>query len=235
MGVRTVAGLALVALLGLGVGWGVGEARESAPVAVDLTPLPASGPAYPRDKRVVVEPDPDFPALARNLPSHREKVGTGPFALSVDIPDGWQRSLKSFGEWGWYPPPGVPTPSNPATYNTYFMRIRLVGNLHQSITEAMDQRIANLRKATGVANFDVEVRTADTFQATYVTDRHLRVTIERFIDSDREPGVAYATIAVVGRQVDRDGMINLLENVTDSALDAAEAEDGPSASASPAG
>lgn len=233
MGVRSVAGLAVLALLGLGLGWGWGDMRESTPTAADLTPLPASGPAYPRDRPVVVEPDNDFPALARNLPLKRTRLGSGPFALSVGVPEGWQRSLKSFGEWGWYPPPGVPSSTNPATYNTYFMRIRLVGNLHQSIDAAIDQRISNLRKATGVANFTLDYRSADTFQATYVSDRHLRVTIERFIDSDREPGVAYATIAVVGREVDRDGMTNLLENVTDSALDAAAA--AAQADPSPAG
>lgn len=235
MGVRTVAGLAVLALLGLGAGWGVGEVRQPQPADADATPIVASGPSYPHNKPVIIKRDSDFPTLVRNLPSHEETLGKGVNKLTVQIPDGWVRYVRE-GEVRWYPPPGVPTAADPTTLNTYFMRITLIGQYGQTIGEALDRRISALRGATGVARFHVENRSSDTFNATYVSDQHLRVTLERFISSPAEPDVAFASIAVIGRAIDRDGLTSLLENVTDSAVNslaAAAAKDDPSDSPSP--
>ncbi|WP_182524945.1 hypothetical protein [Nocardioides dongkuii] len=203
-----VAALAL-ALVGLAAGYGVGALRGGEPGTIPVAaPLPAASPAYPRDPEVTVRPDPDFPTLERNLPVRPVRLGEPPFDLRLLVPRGWIRSDATMGASQWYPPPGPDL-----TENTYFLRVRFVASLFTGVEEARDARIEALGSASGISELDVESRSADTFVATYVSEGYRRVTMERFV-TDGRSGNAFASIAVIGREEDRDGLTSLLEAVT---------------------
>ncbi len=167
-------------------------------------PVAAVSPSYPVIP-VVVLPDPDLPALRAGLPLHRVGVGTAPFDLSVPVPRGWEQSIPSAGEWRWYPPPR-------AVLNTYFLRVRLIGNQYQSVDRAVAARLDALRSADDVEELEVLSSAGDGFVAEYVSKGYRRVTMETYV---AQPGtdVAYALIALIGRREDRAGMTDLFDRV----------------------
>lgn len=209
MGLRGALVAMALAVVGALAGGLVAGSRSDAPAAFGPpVPLAAASPAVPTDPPVEISPDPDYPALVRGLPTTRVVVGTAPFTLSVPIPDGWVRSDSAAGEWRWFP-----GPPDDVKY-TYFLRVRLIGNDYQSIESALTSRIAALESATAVEDLDVEYRSRDTFVSTYVEGGYKRVSYERFIGTGPADPTAYASIAVIGRESDRDGLSALLEKVT---------------------
>lgn len=202
------AGLVLALVLAGGAGGGyllgatddeTGSASFSGP-----EPIAAVSPSYPVN-RVVVLPDPDEPALSPGIPLRRVSVGTAPFDLSLPVPRGWERSDPAAGEWRWYPGPGL-------VLNTYFLRVRLIGNQYQPIDRALADRLDALRSAEDVEDLEVLASTADGFVAEYVSGGYRRVTMEAYV---AQPGTdsAYALIALVGRRQDRAGMTDLFDRV----------------------
>lgn len=198
-------GLALVLAVVTGViGYWLGTDRASTPLSFAADPVPASSPSYPAMPAVVIA-DPDFATLRPDVPLREATVGTPPFDLTLPVPGHWSRTNPTSGEWRWYPPPEF-------VANTYFLRVRLIGNSYQTVATALDQRINALKGAGDVSDFHVESRTADGFVASYVTDQHRRVAVEQFIaspDSDQ----AYAWIALIGRERDRAGLEDLFPRV----------------------
>ncbi len=100
------------------------------------------------------------------------------------------------------------------------MRVRLVSNNFQAISSALEERIENLSGAEGVADFDLESESNDTFVANYVSEGYRRVAMETFVSTNPDD-LADVWIAVVGRERDRDGLIDLLARIRDgvSAVD----------------
>lgn len=200
---------ALLAVVGVAGGYGVGALQTTAPATISVAaPVPAQDPSYPTVPEVTVLPDPDFPTLARNLDYRTVQIGTDEFPLELQVPRGWIGTTPTPGEWRWYPPPGPDQ-----TSNTYFLRVRTVANQYAAVPTALEERIADLSGAESVSDFDLESQSADTFVATYVSSEHTRVAMERFI-TDGASENAYAWIAVVGRERDRDGLTSLLESVS---------------------
>lgn len=195
-----------IALLGVTVGYGVAALRRDEPTTfAAITPVRAQDPSVPVDPLEIL-PDPTTPPpLAPGTPVRPRTVGTSPFDVTVPVPRGWVQTAPTSGEWRWYPPPGL-------TYNTYFLRVRLVGNSYRPIPIARDQRIADLEGADGVDDFHLEEQTAGGFVATYVTDRHRRVAMEHFL-GDGGSDTAYASVALIGREADRQGMADLFRRV----------------------
>lgn len=204
-------GLAVAVLLAaVGAAGGVGIARWTAdePNRLDeSTPVAASSPSVPTNPPVEVLPDPSTPALATDLPTHRETVGQAPFSLSLPVPDGWSRSNSRPGVWTWM------VPTNPD--RTYLLRVTLPSGF-STIPTALADRIAALDGATGIEEFEVESQTADGFVASYVLDGYRRVTMERFLSLDGSQTV-YTSIALIGREVDRAGMTALLDTLSEGA------------------
>jgi hypothetical protein len=195
----------LLALVGAAAGVGLARVLDDDPVAVaEVVPAVATDPSVPTDPPVQVLPDPTTPPLATDLPTHVATVGQKPFGLSLPVPDGWTRSDPKAGEWRWF------VESNPL--NTYVLRVVLPSG-YASIGTALQTRIDALDGATGIQEFTVESQTADTFIATYVSEGHRRLTMERFLSLDGSQTV-YANVALVGRMVDRDGMADLLDRIT---------------------
>ncbi|MFC5731372.1 MULTISPECIES: hypothetical protein [Nocardioides] len=170
----------------------------------DPEPVAAVSPSYPVNP-VVVLPDPDKPALRAGLRLHRVRVGTAPFHLGLPVPRGWERSVPAAGEWRWYPPPGL-------VLNTYFLRVRLIGNQYQPVEQAITSRLDALRTADDVEDFRVLSLTADGFVAEYVSAGYRRVTMEKYVVRNGADA-AYAWIALVGRRQDRPGMTDLFDRV----------------------
>lgn len=170
-------------------------------------PVAAVSPSYPVDP-VVVLPDSDRPALQPDLPLHRATVGAAPFDLALPVPRGWDRSVPSAGEWRWYPPPGN-------VVNTYFLRVRLIGNQYQPVDRAVDARLDALRSSENVKGLEVLSRTDTSFVAEYVSDGYRRVTMEAYLakEDSADSDAAYAWIALVGRRADRRGMNDLFGRI----------------------
>jgi hypothetical protein len=199
---------------GLAGGYAFGELRDEDPgTASHATPLPAE-PSVPIPAAPDVLPDPDSPPLPVNLPTRPTHLSTGShgYGLTVDEPIGWRRN--HLGEaWTWA------VPENPT--NTYVLRVTILAGLHQSVAVAKAARISALLDAVAQGNledFHVESQTGDTFIATYVNDGYRRVTMERIISDSFGPvdRGAYAVAAVTGREVDREGLTDLVQRTADS-------------------
>lgn len=167
-------------------------------------PVPAVSPSYPVNQ-VVVRPDPDNPPLQAGVDLHKVTVGTKPFDLTLRVPRGWVRSIPAAGEWRWYPPPGL-------VLNTYFLRVRLIGNQYQTVERAVAARIDALRSADDVDDFRLLSSSDSGFVADYVSDGYRRVTMEVYLAQEGQDQ-AYAWIALVGRRADRAGMADLFARV----------------------
>lgn len=206
MRVRWIGLTLALALLGLAAGYAAGTLSRDAPTAFAvITPVPAQDPSVPVIP-VEVLPDPTTPPpLAPGIALRPRTVGTSPFDLTVPVPRGWVQTAPTSGEWRWYPPPGL-------TLNTYFLRVRQIGNSYQPITVARDERIADLEDADAVDDFHLEERTAGGFVATYVSDQHRRVAMEQFLGSGGSD-TAYAWVALIGREADREGLADLFRRV----------------------
>lgn len=167
-------------------------------------PVAAVSPSYPVNP-VVVLPDSDRPALQPGLPLRPVSVGAAPYDLTLPVPRGWDRSVPGAGEWRWYPPPGN-------VLNTYFLRVRLIGNQYQPVDRAVDSRLDALRSSDDVEGLEVLSRTETGFVAEYVSDGYRRVTMETYLAQDGSEA-AYAWIALVGRRTDRSGMDDLFGRI----------------------
>jgi hypothetical protein len=202
-------GLAVtLAVVGAAAGYGLGVLLQDEPTTFAAArPVPASSPSIPVTPPEVL-PDPTTPPpLPPGLPLEPQTIGDAPFELDVPVPVGWVRTNPSSGEWRWYPQPGPQQ-----TENTYFLRVRLIGNAYRRVSKARDGRIADLENATGVADLHLEERTLNGFVANYVAYRHRRVTMDAFI---KPPDSLYADawIGVVGRESDRAGLADLYQRI----------------------
>ncbi|WP_243059498.1 hypothetical protein [Nocardioides sp. SR21] len=198
-------GLALaLVLLGSAAGYAYGHESDEGPRDVGAAhPIAAVDPSWPAEPAEVL-PDSPFPALATGVKTHLETVGSEPFALRVPIPNHWVRSNSALNEWKWYP-------ADDFEYNTYFLRVGSIGP-HQPIPTVLSQRIAALEGAESVKDLDIESQTADSFTATYVSDKHRRLNMERVLPAP--DGTAMVWIALIGRMSDREGMAELFPRIT---------------------
>jgi hypothetical protein len=195
----------LLAAVGAAAGVGVATWTAEEPATLAGTaPVSAADPAVPTDPPVDVLPDPSTPPLDPEVRTHTETIGQEPFDLELPVPNGWSRSNSRPGVWTWI------VTDNPE--NTYLLRVSLPSG-YSTIGAALDDRVAALEGATGIQEFTLEDKTADTFVATYVLDGHRRLTMERFLSLDGTQTV-YAQVALIGREVDRDGMAALLDKIS---------------------
>ncbi len=199
--------LALVAL-GVAAGYGIGALRQPGPTTfARARPVPASDPSIPVIPPQVL-PDPTTPPpLATGLRLVSRTVGDPPFELVVPVPRGWVQTNPTSGEFRWYPPPGPQQ-----TLNTYFLRVRLIGNSYRTVTAARDGRIGDLQNAADVDDFHLESESTGGFVASYVADEHRRVAMEEFLAPSGQP-FADAWIALIGRESDRSGLADLLPRI----------------------
>lgn len=207
MGAVTARGLGwalLIAVLGGAGGYGLAVLlNDDDPAAIDTAPVVAVSPSFPTDPPVVIKPDPPYPVLERGLPLHPVRVGSESFGVTVPVPKGWARTDTDLVESKWAPP-GAPL-------NSYLLRVKIVSGLRLTIEDALEQRRTALESV--VTDWHLENDGADTFTATYVNDDHKRLAVERFLSLDGSD-TAFVTIAVIGRESDREGVNDLLARVS---------------------
>lgn len=207
---------AVVVLLALGggaAGYAVARAGHEPPAPLgEVRPMQAVDPAYPTDRPVLVREDRDDPALALDLPLQRVELGTPPFTVSVSVPKGWVRSDSAGGEWRWYPPPGPD-----AAENLYFLRVRQVANLFQSVPVARAARRSALATASEVQALEVVEETYDGLEVSYVSEGYRRHSLERWLTTPGSGETAQYYLGMIGRGVDRDAMAELLDRIAASA------------------
>jgi hypothetical protein len=105
-----------------------------------------------------------------------------------------------------------PAPYDDTIKNTYFVRVRLVANQYLSVAAQLDTRIRALSTASGIEDFTLESRSFDALVANYVSEGYRRVAMEQYV---AKPGqdTAFAYVAVIGREQDRDGLADLLDRL----------------------
>jgi hypothetical protein len=208
-------GVAVVLLcVGVAGGYAVADRTSDEPSTSDaLDPVPAVSPAMPTPPEFEILPDSKFEALQPDLPSHveelrRTKRGAG---ASVRVPDGWlQTRLPDSQTWTYAPAVNIK--------NTYSMRVDLTIGLRQAVSVAKTARLAALQSAQDEGNIqrlEITAETEDGFEARYLFEGYLKVTMERWVAE--EGGPAYADIAVTGRTVDEEGLGDLLARTVESA------------------
>ncbi len=211
---RIVGVLTLLALVGGAIGYAVGENRPEtvAPGPVVFAtprPLPAVDPSYPVNE-YDVRPDPTTAPLATGLPLRTARFRAGGFTLQAPVPKGWRRGVLG-GRTQW----NFVDPDNPL--NTYVLRIGIVAGERKSPGVATIARVAALQAQESDGNSEnLVIRTDDDgagFTASLIDlAGYRRVAIERFETLPDEP-LAYYTVALSGREVDREGMADLLARV----------------------
>jgi hypothetical protein len=206
-------GLALtLALVGAAAGYALGHAALEEPTSLSSAqPLRAVSPSYPVNE-YDVRPDPGIAPLSPDLPLRPATFRTGALRMTADVPRGWRREpMENSPEWN------LADADNPI--NTYKVRIGIDAGDRVSVTVARNARIDALKDAEANGNLEhvvVERLTDDGFTVTYIDGGYQRVAMERWLPQ-HDSNSAFATIAVAGREVDRQGMADLLERIAASA------------------
>jgi len=148
---------------------------------------------------------------ATGLATETERLRPEPNAagVKVDVPAGWHSSHTSANSWNFANPEASP--------GTYVLRVSIQAGSNVSISGAIAQRIALLQTTEdegNISDFTVINQTGDTLIATYVDGGHLRFTTERWVSFDGSH--AYASVAVTGREVDQQGLNELLGRTINS-------------------
>ncbi|WP_323794336.1 hypothetical protein [Nocardioides sp.] len=202
--------LVLLALVGAGAGY-VSNQDEPVPPASFSPPVavPAESPSLPVNVYDVT-PDPDTPPLAVDTPLSEAKFRAGGFALRAPVPDDWLR-VELSGRSSWQ----FSRPENPS--GTYVLRLGIVAGERRAPSVAAASRVFALRQQEldgNSQNLIVEEQTDTGFTYTLIDAAgHQRVGIEEFLTVPGNDS-AYFTVAVSGREVDREGMVSLLQRVT---------------------
>ncbi len=211
--VRALLLLAVLTAIGAAMGYAAGVERAEEPTTF-ATPeaVPATRPSFPVNV-YDIEPDPDTAPLARDLPLHEERFRAAGFALRAPVPDGWQRvELPGRNQWNFS------VAANPT--NTYLLRISILAGDRRSTGVEVIARLAALRAAETDGNFEnliIEEESGTAFSATYIdSGGYQRVAIERFETGPADES-AYFSVAVSGREVDREAMVELLDRVVEGA------------------
>ena len=207
---------AVVVLLALGggvAGYAVARAGHEPPMPMgEVRPLVAVDPAYPTDRPVLMREDRDEPPLADRVALRRVVLGTPPFTVSLAVPRDWVRSDSAGGEWRWYPPPGPD-----AAENLYFLRVRQVANLFESVPAARGARRSALSTASEVQELEVVEETYDGLEVSYVSEGYRRHSLEHWLTTPGSGETAQYYLGMIGRGVDRDAMVALLDRIAESA------------------
>jgi hypothetical protein len=212
---RALGAVLVLLCVGVAGGYAVADRSEEEPSPGGTpTPVTAVSPAVPTPDAPSYAPDPDYPPLTTTvLPTEPVKLRPDPegAGVRVDIPVGWRSNRPASTDFWNFVPPGDDT------QGTYVLRVNIDRGANHSIGAAMAGRIAALEETASqghIEDFEVTAQTGDTFEASYVDNGHLRLTIERWVSFDGSN--AYASVAVTGRQVDEAGLGPLLTRTVTS-------------------
>jgi hypothetical protein len=201
--------VALVLLIAIGAVGGYAGAwawQDRPDVSGVAEPVAAASPSVPVDPAPLILPDPEAPTLEPGIPTHEEVVGSGAFAVTAPVPDGWNRTDLGPAEARW----GVPD----IPLNTYVLRVEQVTSQRESIDDILTDRIEQLDQTS--EDLVVVDQTSDSLEFTYLSDGYLRFGFLRWLDLAGS-GHADLEIAVTGREQDVKGARALVETVAEGA------------------
>lgn len=210
--VGAVLGLAVLAGIGVTTGYAVGQSRVEEPTSFAAPmAVPAAQPSFPVNV-YAVEPDPATDPLETGLPMQEARFRAGGFKLRAPVPVGWRRVDVSSDR------SQFSVASNPQ--NTYLLRIEILAGDTQSTGVQARSRIDALRSQEADGNaenliIEDESETGFTYTAIDIGGFQ-RVGIERFATMPGNSS-AYFAVAVTGREVDREGMLALIDRVVEGA------------------
>lgn len=197
--------LVLLVALGAGAGFGASWALGETPTGSGAATPIAAEPSLPVDPTPELLRDPDFPALAPGIRLVGQRVGTGDFGLSLEVPAGWRFTTNSLTEWQWRPPD--------FTTFGYYMRVEQVISNRRSIAWTLDRRIDELIEDE--QSVSIKSQSGGRLHYTYVTSNHLRHGFLTWLDLTGSDN-AQVEIAVTGRAADVPGMSELIGRVAES-------------------
>jgi hypothetical protein len=202
-------GLALaLAVLGAAGGYALGHLTSDEPTTyASAAPVPAPDPSIPIDPEQPYAPDIDYPPLQTGLDYKTHTIGTRDYRWEYDVPKGWTPERLPFAEVRW-------RPADEPTVGGYSLRVKIV-NAHLTPEQMVDQKLAAVDRIYegGVV---VLARTDDMLSFVYRDELdHKRYNTFRWFT---EPGGTEAVfeMSVVGREVDQDGLDDLLDHVSES-------------------
>jgi hypothetical protein len=211
MGVRGLGAVLLLALLGAAAGFAAGHVLRDEPIEVArASPVRASGPSVPVDQPRKFSPDIGYPPLQAGLDYERHVLGQQGFRQWVyDAPRGWTPTIENGDpdEIRW-------RPADEPVVGGYSLRVKLVFE-HKTEEAMVAQKLAAMQG--GYADVQVLGQTQDLLSFSYRepdTDTQRFNTFRWFSVPGSDE--ALFEMSVVGRAADRDGLDDLLEQVSRS-------------------
>ncbi len=208
MRVRWIGVALALALVGIAAGYAIGVLSRPEPTTFAARPVPASSPSIPVDPERPFAPDIDYPPLEPDLAyGGPRRIGSPGYQWSYVAPRGWLRTAPGNDEYFWRPP-GEPTVGG------FSLRVKLV---NQRLTP--EQMVDQKRAAVESIYDDVEVlnQTGDQLYFTYrePDQQTKRYDVFQWFSA---PGLSEAgfEMSIVGRERDKPGIADLLENVASS-------------------
>ncbi|MFC4784579.1 hypothetical protein ACT8ZV_08900 [Nocardioides sp. MAHUQ-72] len=208
MGVRGLGAVLALALLGAAGGFATGHVLRDAPVAAaEAAPVPASDPSIPVDPVRDFAPDIGYPPLQAGLDYRRHTLGDAPYEWVYAAPKGWVSTTEALDEVRW-------RPADEPTVGGFSLRVKL-STEHKTKAAMVAQKLSAMQ--AGYEDVEVLGQTQDLLSFSYRdpdTDRLRFNTFQWF----SVPGSDEATfeMSVVGREVDRTGLDNLMTEVSRS-------------------
>lgn len=208
MGVRGLGAVLALALVGAAGGFAVGNVLRAEPTAVaEATPVPASSPSLPVDPERPFAPDIDYPPLQPGLTYKRHTLGASPFEWAYSAPTDWAPYQEDTEEIRWRPP-------DEPVVGGFSMRVKRTTE-HKSKSDMVAQKLAAM--LAGYDDVEVLGRTDDLLSFSYrdATRNTRRFNTFRWFSVPGETEARFE-MSVVGREVDRAGLADLLEQVSRS-------------------
>jgi hypothetical protein len=208
MGVRGLGAVLGLAAVGVAGGFAVGNVLREDPVPVaEATPVPASSPSLPVDPERPFAPDIDYPALQPGLTYQRHTLGELPYAWVYSAPKGWAPYQEDTEEIRW-------RPADEPEVGGFSMRVKRTTE-HQSKSDMVAQKLAAM--LAGYDDVEILGRTGDLLSFSYrdATRNTRRFNTFRWFSVPGETEARFE-MSVVGREVDRAGLDDLLEQVSRS-------------------
>ena len=199
-------GLALV-LVGVAGGYAAADLMRDEPASVaEIRPVPARDPSIPVDPERPFAPDIDYPALRPGLEYEPRTLGDPPFQWAYRVPRGWTASVVSLQEIRW-------RPADEPLVGGFALRVKL-SNQHKSPAAMVEQKLAEMQG--GYDDVEVLDRTQNLISFSYRDPDNDRLRFNTFRWFGSADDATTFEMSVAGREVDRAGLDDLLEQVARS-------------------
>ena len=208
MRVRWIGLTLALALVGAIAGYGIGVLTRTEPTTYAVArPVPAESPSIPIEPTPTYDPDIDYPRLEPGLQYKQHRIGNPPYEWTYDVPKGWEPEQEFFFEVRW-------RPAGEPTVGGYSMRVKII-NEHKTNAEMVAQKKAALLAIYD--DVDVLGETDRLISFSYREPDSNRLRYNTFAWFTPPGGsTAEFEMSVVGREVDRSGLEDLLDHVAGS-------------------